>query len=397
MNRGVVTIVTVVLITSLVAAAAGAGAGAATGDARTHAENDAYAGAHVEFEVSGDAITDYRVGGERTFSSVRVQSQSESDAGLGANISLDAVANVEGAGLSLAAQSKTSAQVRSESGATLSAHDNERGILTVAAGGESQFVEAEVASDAQASGDGDRVFVETDGQSGVFLVVGDGEVTVNDEGNVVADLSGDATLAFRSYADGERDDEAERQENLIADGTAAAEVYVEHRDGEAVADAINYGEETSLEARQDAENRVEVTVDRTVEEGTIVLTTVSEEAVGSLENLEVTVDGEAAVEASSQSELEGAIGSDQSRYLVSQNANADARATVYVAVNHFSERTIGIDGADGDEDGGADDGSGADEGTDDTDGDGEGDEMPGFGVGVAVLALLGGLASRVRR
>ncbi|WP_049927987.1 hypothetical protein [Halopiger goleimassiliensis] len=433
MRRGTALSVALLLIVSVVGATAIAGATTASG---SQSSADAYAGAHVDFEVDGDAITDYRVDGDRTFSSVAVQSRSDADlgAGLGVDLELDAVAGLEGAGLSMAAESEASAQVRADSGATLEAHDTQRGTLVVEAGGEGQYVEAELAAgtDAEREGDG-AVRVETDGQTGTFLVVGEGEVTVNEEGNVVADLEGDATLAFRSYEDGERDDAAEYEESLIAGGQAAAEVHVEDRTEGIASSAVTYGEETTAEVSADAENRVEMTVERTHGEGTVVITTVSEEAVGSLEDLEVTVDGEAAVEASSESELEGALGGDRSAYKVAQHAEAQGEATVYVAFNHFSERTATIESDDSDttadetddstseesdeETDESEEGTDADESGDETDtdgssdgadADGDGDEtddgsdagddsIPGFGPLVPLVALSLATALGLRR
>ncbi|MGQ3411134.1 hypothetical protein ACT4ML_02580 [Natrinema sp. LN54] len=410
MNRGATLVIALLVATSTVTMAAAAGATPTTTAAgsSTTTQSDAYAGANVEFDVQGDAIANYSVDGERTFSSVAVQSQSEADAGAGldASTGLEAVTDLNGAELSLATETQASAEIQADSGATLSAHDNQHGTLVVESGDEAQYVEADLGASAEAREDGDRVVVETDGREGAFLVVGDGEVTVSD-GNVTADLGENATLAFRSYEEGERDERATYEESLIAEGNAAVEVTADHRDGETVSDAVTYGQETSAEAATTADGTVEMTVDRTTHTGTVVLTTVSEDAVGSLENLSVTVDGEAAVEASSKSDLEGAIGSDESRYMVVQDTQAEGQATVYVAVNHFSERTATIDGAsaqDGstDENDSSDDETSTDEESadgsaeDETDGSGD-DSVPGFGAGAAVLALLTGVAARVRR
>ncbi|MFC7213412.1 hypothetical protein ACFQO4_04855 [Saliphagus sp. GCM10025334] len=388
MNRNaVVTVLLAAMLGVSLVAAAGAGASSAESSATTQSET--YAGSHLEFETSGSALTNYAVGGETVFSSVAVDSRSDASSGAGAGIDLGAVVNLEGAGLSVSAESQTKTRIESESGATLSAHDNERGILVVRAGGDAQVVEAQLGENVQASaeGDGERVVVEGDDRNGIFLVIGDGDVTVNEEGNVAASLEGESALVFRSYADGERTDETKGEEQLIADGSAAAEVYVEQRDGETVADAVTYGEDLTLEAKQESERRVDVTVDRAVEEGTIVMTTVEEETVGTLEDLEVRVDGEAAAQASSHSELESAIGGEESAYMVRQHAEADATATVYVAFNHFSERTASVDG------------SGADEGSnDDTGSSAKSDGLPGFGALAALLGLLGtGVVSRLRR
>ncbi|RKD98359.1 PGF-CTERM sorting domain-containing protein [Halopiger aswanensis] len=441
-NRGATVLVVLLVAASTIGLAAGAGAaGAATtqsgdGTSSTSADGEAYAGTHVDFAVDGDAIANYTIDGEEAFSSVSVQSQSDAgaDAGLGADISLETMTDLNGAGLSLAAQTETSAQVEAESGATLSAHDNQRGSLVVRSGGESQYVQAELGADATAEQDGDTVRVETGSNEGVFLVVGDGEVTVNDEGDVTAELASDAALTFRSYEDGERDEDAEYEESLIADGTAAAEVHVEDRDGETAKSAVAYGEDISAEVSQAAESQVEMTVERAHGEGTVVITTVSEEAVGSLEDIDVTVDGEAAVEASSKSELEAATqNADSSHYMVAQQAEAQGEATVYIAFNHFSERTATIDGSDdggSTDDGSSDDETDSSDGTDDesdtsttdsetqeetdtTDSDdettdeetgesesdsgGSGDSLPGFGVGVATIALsIAGLLARLQ-
>lgn len=93
-------------------------------------------------------------------------------------------------------------------------------------------------------------------------------------------------------------------------------------------------------AASQAEGAAEVTVDRAASEGKIVIASVSENALEAADTLEVMVDGEAVVEASSQSELEGAFGSDESRYMVVGGGSAEATTKVLVAVNHFSERTI---------------------------------------------------------
>ncbi|MCU4926257.1 hypothetical protein OB905_09715 [Halobacteria archaeon AArc-dxtr1] len=360
------------------------GAGAAATDPSTNAttetaaESDGYAGAHVAFSASGDALTDYEIDGDRQFENVTVASQSDHHAEAGGGLSLDAVANLSGLGLELAAESETRADVATEGSASIAAHDTDRGILTVDAGGESQYVEVALANESEAEADGDVVVVDSENRTGAFVVAGDGEVTVSDDGNVTADLDGDSTLVFRSYDDGERDDDAKEQEQLIADGTATAEIYVEERNGERVADVATYGHDVAVDAHGESEERVEMTVERAQHEGTIVITTVSEaavEAAGSAEELVATVDGEVAAEASSQSDLEAAIGGEESAYMVQQSA--DGSADVLVAVNHFSERDVAVESADSGGDGGLDD-------------------VSGFGVGVTVLALLSAMGARLR-
>ncbi|SER12975.1 hypothetical protein [Natrinema salaciae] len=404
MNRGAPLLVALLVVASTVTMAAAAGAATTTetgSSTTTQSDAAAYAGAHVEFDVQGDAIANYSVDGDPTFSAVAVQSRSETDAGAGldADTDLEATTDLDGAGLSLETRAAASAEIAADSGATLSAHDNQRGTLVVESGDDAQYVEADLAANAEAREDGERVVVETDGRDGSFLVVGDGEVAVDENGDVTAELGAGATLAFRSYEDGDRDDTAAYEESLIAEGSAAVEVTADRRDGETVTDAATFGRETSAEVATTANDTVEMTIDRTTHEGTVVLTTVSEEAVGSLENLSVAVGGEAAVEASSRTELESAIGGNESRYVVVQDTQAEGQATVYVAVNHFSERTVTIDSADGDGTANGSDGSDGSDG--ETDGDetdeSDGDSVPGFGVGATLVAMLIGTAARLRR
>ncbi|WP_226022467.1 hypothetical protein [Halomicrobium salinisoli] len=324
-----------------------AGALPATGAAMGAQQSEGYAGAHVSFETSNDAVVDYGVGGETVLESVAVNSQSavESDAGVGVDVGLSAMSDIAGAALSLGARTETSATVTADSGAELTAHDNPRGILVVSAGNGSQYVTANVSSGAEASAESDqRVVVNRDdGRDGAFLVVGNGSVQVNDGGNVSASLSEDAQLVFRSY-ESEREADDEQQERMIVNGTATAEAYVTQsgEDGsELAADAVEYGNDTRVNVTSYGEGAVNVTAERTQHEGRVIITTVSEQVLDATENLSVRVDGEAAAEASSYGELESAIEEgNESRFLVRQGASADASADVLVAVNHFSERQI---------------------------------------------------------
>ncbi|AHG00181.1 hypothetical protein HALLA_16615 [Halostagnicola larsenii XH-48] len=381
-----IALAALLMTATLPAAAIGgvAGAGPQESSQSMAADGDAYAGTHVAFETSNTAVTNYSVGGEAVFENVSVDSQSdhESETGIGSSSGLSAVTNVSGLGLTIDAQTETRVKIASEGSASMSAHDTERGILTVDAGSESQYVEATLAegANATAESDGNAVVVESENRSGAFVIAGDGEVDVNDEGDVTAELGSNSTLVFRSYDEGERDEAAKEQERLIANGTATAEVYADHRDGERVADVATYGEDIAVETKAESEERLEMTAERAQREGTVIIATVSETAIDgaeSADDLEVTVDGEAAAEASSYSELEGAIGGDQSRYMVTQSGEADASADVLIAVNHFSERDVAVQPASAD--GGA-----------------LGDSVPGFGVGVSVVTLVSAAAARVR-
>lgn len=383
-----VILVAILLVTASIAPAAAAGQ-----------SNGAYAGANVAFDVSGDAVTDYRVNGETMMQSVRVQSASEAESGgvIDAGADLSAAVGFDGAALSLGAETETSATVNADGAGELRAHDNDHGVLVVASGDAEQYVEANLSDGASAESAGDSAVAVTtaNGTEGTFLVVGDGSVTVNDRGNVSARLGENGTLVFRSYPDG-KDDGDEKQERLIRNGTAAAEVTVMERGGETVTDTVSYGANTSVEAKRTAEDTVEVTVDRSAHEGKVVITSLSNAAAERADNLTVTVDGEAAARASSYSELRGAIGGDRSAYMVEQDASAEASADVLVAVNHFSTRTIGIAPGEG----GSTTADGGSESTadDTTGGETTNDAgQPGFGVTTALVAFLAAAFVAVRR
>lgn len=371
-------------------------AGAApAGAAMWSQQAEGYDGTHVSFTTESSAVVDYQVDGTTMLERVEMQSQSnaESSGAVEAGTSLSAVTDIEGSAVSTSSTTEASATVEAESGATLEAHDNGHGIMVVAAGSESQYVQANVSSstEAEANSDGTVSVTTDDGTEGTFIVVGEGEATVNDDGDVVAKLESDSKLVFRSYPEG-KDDGDQNEEQLIADGEAAGEVYVMAEEGgETTVDTVTYAQETTIEAEQSAEDEVTMTIDRASEEGKVVITSVSESAISSTEDLSVTVDGEAAAEASSYSELHGAIGSDNSRYMVRQASSASAAAEVLVAINHFSEREVtmsegspddGSDGTDGD------DGTDGEDGSDGNDGDdGNTGAMPGFGALLAIAAI----------
>jgi PGF-CTERM protein len=371
------------------------------------ASGEAYAGTHVSFDASENAVTDYAVRSETMLDSVKVESQSsaEDSALVDVGASASAVTQINGAGVSVGATTETEARVEADNGATLTAHDNDRGILVVESGDQSDYVVANLSTDANASAESDsQVEVTTEnGTEGTFIVVGEGNATVNDDGDVTAHLGDDGRLVFRAYPD-EKDDNDDEQEQLIADGNAKAEAYVmaanESEDGsesgadgdgeQVVVDTVSYGQNTTVETAETANGTVTFTVNRTTHEGTVLITSVSDKAVDASENLSVTVDGEAAVEAATQSQLQSAIGSEQSRYMVESSGEASASADVLVAVNHFSERSVSMTSASSDDSETTDDtteSDPADGGEDATENNGGG--VPGFGVTAALVALVG--------
>lgn len=387
MKRLSIALVVLVLTASVVPTAA---------VARTSAQSgQAYAGTHVSFETSAHAVTDYAVDDEAMVSSVKVQSESsaESSGFIGVDASLSAVTHVEGSALSVVAKTETEATVTAESGAEMTAHDNGNGILVVESGGESNYVVANLSSGASASAESDsQVQVTTEsGTKGTFIVVGDGEVTVNEYGDVSAQLGADGRLVFRSYPDG-KDDSDDKQEQLIAEGTAKAEAYVMAKGESTVVDTVSYGQKTTIEAKQTTQGEVEFAVERTASKGKVVITHVSEEVVDASSGVNVMVEGEAAAKASTYSQLKSAIGSDQSRYMVEGAGSATAKAQVLVAVNSFSTKSVTMESEDSSgnsSDGDGSDDSGSGDGSDSSDGSTSSGTIPGFTATAGIVALLG--------
>ena len=369
------------LVTSAVGAAA---APAATQEA----EGEAYSGAFVEFDATGAAVSDYAVDGTVVVENVSMQSASEAGGGL--DVGLSSVTSVDAAGLSVDSRAGV-AVVNSESGAKMETYDNQRGVVRISADGESQVVHASVDGEARSEGDNRVVVSGNDGTQGTFLVVGDGEATVNEEGDVVARVDSDSQLVYRQYNE-ERSEEDEEQERMIQDGTATAEVYVhgaaesgDESGDEAESEGtsvVEYGQDTDVEIQERSESQINMTAARTESQGKVIITTVSDETFGSAESTEVFVDGEAAAEADSYGEVQQATrDGDNSRYLVRQSSSAEAATDIVVGVNHFSERQVSMQ-SDGESD---DDG-----GLSDADG-------PGFGALAAIAALGGALVALRRR
>lgn len=369
------------LLTAIVLLAAVAPATAAA----TGQSGSVYAGSHVTFDTKSDAIVDYSVDGTTAMQSVQVQSQSstESGLGLGASAGLSAITNVAGAALSVQTSASASATVQAESGATLRAHDNGHGSLVVSADENAQYVEVALEDDASVEQETEeRLVVTSGGTTQAYAVAGEGNVTLGEDGTVTAAVEQGSRLVIRTYADG-RSSQDEQREELIANGTAAASVYLMQEDGEAVTDTVKYGQETTVTVSERSANRVNMTVSRTASEGKVVLVSTSDAAFEATNDVQVSVDGEAAARASSYAELRQATeGGSTSKYVVTGSGSAQASGNVAVAINHFSDKSVTMtsdqtDGSDGD-------------GGSTTSGSG-----PGFGV-LAALAALAGIAG-IRR
>jgi hypothetical protein len=393
------TVLSLLLVTSVFGAAA---APAAT----QQAEGEAYSGTFVQFETGNAAVTNYAVDGSVVVDSVRAQSASETEGGIGVDAGASSSTSISGSAVSTRSQGDASASVAFESGTDMEAHDNQRGVVTFTASDGDQVVQANVSGDASSEGDSRVVVQGDDGAQGTFIVVGDGNVTTNADGQVTARLTEDSQLVYRQYND-ERSDSEKTQEEMIQNGKATAEVYVyaaaesggdSAEDGEENAESVvTYGQDTNAEVQERSQDRINVTVERTESQGKVLITTVSESAVENAESLEVYVDGEAAAQAESYSDVRAATeGADQSRYMVRQSGSAEAAVDVIVGINQFSERTVSMQSAgDGGESTATD---GDDTMGDDTDGgDGTDGDAAGFGVLAALVALAAALIAVRKR
>ena len=383
--------------------------GAAAAPAATQqAEGEAYSGTFVQFQTQENAVSEYAVDGSVVVESVTAQSASETDGGLGVDAGAGSSTVIDGSAVQVDSRADARASVAFESGAEMEATDNQRGVVRVTARDGAQVVQANASGDARAEGDKRVVVSGDDGAQGAFIVVGEGNVTADGDGQVTASVEEGSQLVYRQY-NGERTEEDETQERLIQNGTATAEVYV-HGAAESGSDAegqatsvVEYGQDTTVEVQERSESQVNMTVERTESQGTVLITTVSESAVQNAETLEVYVDGEAAAQADSYSEVRAATqDGDRSRYLVRQDSSAEASTDVVVGVNHFSERRVSLQSAeDGGETTATEDDSMDDDGEmtatedsstgDDDGGDGSDGDGAGFGVIAALVALAAAL------
>ena len=428
--------VAVTLVVSVVGTPVAAAAVATDTTSGQQAAGAAYVGSNVAFDVSNSAIVNYTVNGERVVDGMAVRSTASADGGAGVEVGAGSEIAFSGAGLSVAndfsAGASTSATIESDSGAELRTHDNDRGIVVIRSNGERHVAQFDGSDGAEAEQASERrAVIRNDDGTATGIVVGEGNVSISEDGNVTATTGPDSRVVYRQYDEARSDSEAE-QERMIANGTAVAEVYVQaagevasdvegdqatdtptatdepSEDGrERAAAVVNYSEDTTVEVTEQSANTVNATVERAQSEGKVVIMSVSETAFESAEDAEVYVDGEAAVEADSYSEVESAAaGGDRSAFLVRQSSSAEASTDVVVGINHFSARDVSMqsgsdDGTDTETSAAATDtptdtaadtaGSDGDDGT-------ETGGQPGFGAVVTVLALVAAaLVARSRR
>ncbi|PSP97478.1 hypothetical protein BRC89_11295 [Halobacteriales archaeon QS_4_70_19] len=401
-----------VVAVALVVSAVGTPVAAATTNATgQQTSGQAQNGTYVSFETADSAVVDYTVDGKTLVERMSVQSTAEARGDAGADLGIDGDTAFTGAGLNLAssfgAGVSTQAAIESESGAEIVAHDNDRGILVVSANGESQVARFNGSDGSEARKESEKraVITSDDGATATVIVIGDGNVSVSD-GDVTTQTAEDGKVVYRQY-EGERSDSEKQQERMIQNGTAVAEVYLQAAgdaasgDGdetptatstatptatpteepsedakERSADVVRYSEDTTIEVTEQSANTFNATVERARSEGKVVIMSVSDAAFDSAENAEVYVDGEAAAEASSYSEIQAATeDGETSKYLIRSSGSAQASSDVVVGINNFSAREVSMQSD------GSGDGSG--------DGTTASDGQPGFGAGIAVLALAG--------
>lgn len=334
------------ILSTLLLVTAGAGPVTAAG-VSTVQQGDAYDGTYVSFSTTNDAVVDYTVNDRTVVGAISVQSKriARNSGQVRAGVGLSAVTTLDGAAVSLGAKTATRATLTTESDAKLTTHDNGRGVIVLRAGGTGQYVTANLTSGATAKQAGERRVVVTkeDGTQGTFIVVGDGTVTVNEAGNVSADLGKHARLVYRQY-DGDRSERNERRERLITEGVAAAEVYVQQTGGdgsETAADVVSYSEDTTVEVSKTSEGLVKMTAERAESEGRVILCTLSRQTFDAPDSIQVEVDGTAATRVSSYAAVrQAAQGGDAPAYLARSSTSGQAAASVAVGITEFSTRSV---------------------------------------------------------
>lgn len=345
---------------------------------------ESHNGSNVEFQTTDNAVVDYRVNGAVLVDSVKTEARDavEQRRGVDVGASVSSNVRVRGSDISTAARTKTRTSLQTGSGATMRAHDSNRGNLLVRATEGGQIVELNVSADVRAEQASDRraVVTHTDGTQGVVVVVGDGTVMVNDDGNVVADVADDSALVYRQYGS-ERSEDERAQERMIADGTAAAEVYVttsSDGDNQPAADVVQYQQDTAVAVEMVNDTAIEMTANRSEADGRVVISSVSEAAFDTTGEVSVTVDGKAATRAESTTDLRTAAdGGNNSAFMIRSATTAAASSDVIIAINHFSDREMTVS---------SDEGDTTTSGTDD--GSTTGEEAPGFGVLASFVALV---------
>lgn len=219
----------------------------------------------------------------------------------------------------------------------ISAHDNANGLLKFKAENDTTM-SIELPESATIEKESDKkITVGSDGTEGTLMISGQGHLSVED-GTIIVELEKNSQLVFKAYP-GEKDSGDEEIEDGIISGNLSAEIQV-LGDGD-ITDSVEYSTEVEIKSVSVTEDDITVTVDSATEiSKTIVITIDNNELPADPSELSIKVDGEATVKASSTGELYATETSDISKSMV---VKGETETKVFVAVNHFSERTVTIE------------------------------------------------------
>lgn len=313
------------------------------------ATDEAYDGRYVSLDATDSAVIEYALGGDVVAASIRAGSAER----LG-DANLSELTNLEGGVFDDRQVGETTATLTTPT-AQLQAHDNPRGVFTIQPTDEPQYARIELPRGAEVSdeGNGTVTYLTAEGTAVSVLLVGDGEIAVED-GNVLARLAPESRLVMRASPNGEDEDFA-GQNRLVADGLALGEVYVIERDPDVVTDTVVYDPGVTIEGARADESAIRALVERGASEGGVVIAGASDSILPA-DGLNATVDDEPAEEVDTYDGLADAVGGDRSRFLVPEPDVTDV-TTAVVAINEFpdSSRRIVVSAADGDDGGGQQD------------------------------------------
>lgn len=280
---------------------------------------------------------------------------------------------------------KTGVKSRFETGKLkISVHDNVNGILNFKAKDDTTVV-IEISDSASIEKESDKkVTVKSEDMEGTIMIAGGGSVSVKD-GTITVELEKNSQLIFKVYPE-EKDSGDDEIEDGIISGNLSAEIQV-FKDGTNKSDSIEYSSEIEIASIYTTNENISITIDSSTElSKTIVITIDNSKLPADPGDLSIKVDGERTVQVSSTDELYATGADDESRSMV---VIGDKSTKVFVAVNHFSKRTITIEENEGLTEGAAGQGSKTTSSTDLDKSNEAPTEVPGF---EGIFAIVGFLA-----
>lgn len=339
-------------------------------------------GDHITLEFTNQQVVNYTVGNQTFLASIQAQSveQVETDG-------LQSLTEFEGSAMESTGEDEATWLVNTQSNANFEFNDNPHGTFIAEGVDVAQYARFVVAEGVEATDENQRkVTLTTDGNAAAsFILVGDGEVTVNQNGDVVARIGDASTLVFRAYPDGKSNSD-EQMERYIENGNGVAEIYARQPGTDSIVDHARYQQDVAPTAEQTDDTTVQTDIEYTEGESGVVLFTLSQAFTEASGAINATVNGQQAQEVTSFGELDGALDGNQSRYMV---VELESRTDVIVAVNQFAaQTTVGVSGASGQEQ----QQTPLQEGD-----DGNQTDQPGFGVLAAIVALAVAALAAARR